>query len=935
MERGLAGALLEGYRVLTEGSGEVGAARYVYDNLVEPVRRLLCSKEVQSGIYRVVCGKQDGLNLEIPSPENGGLSGWHVVFGRGTGTPRYYPEKKTISIPVTPFLRPVPGAKDKDGTAEIDPVMSANGTLMDRPDRFLKCLFRSWGFHGKNAAGTICLRDTLLHEGLHLYDDLFNPGMHPGKSRPDLTGADRKAAAAMGSADRDVSRTASSAELSRDAAFPPWYRSAKFYKDDVKSMSDFRRSFPQKDVDAYNVAGRVKPYTRTPAQSDDFSRMEKPHNKYMYWNLTHSNMETRAYLMEQLPSLLMNKRHGHPYDPKEIVPRIVEHAFSVPEPSGKPATHGEYADSVSAANDRDAWRNRVKESILPGAKKSVARRAWQLVSAINAIDPPDDMGLNERMALLDRYMKSQRGRTEAAGIAGNALLEGKGMVCRIIDGARDALVRRGMDKELANRTVLLTRKMFFDPFASPGANPVTDPEFKRMLPMFGYLVHMMVDVYLFGTPRYDREAAENFAARFVEYARTNFRDGLPNIGSLSEFERLAEEIDGNGSLFRPSAEDYTAIPVESWEELKELSGKYRLGAWCNVDSRSDWDRYSLYGSGRFYLLVRDGTDGSTVDKRAVIGIVVNQYGKVVYAFDRENDVVDKTAVQALASELGLDSPEASGFGDAIDLLNGGYGNPEEIYPFCEEVWDSVYIVGEFPKDRGDRYAMLCRVGDRYEYTGRTFDDYARVSGFDGLLVIDGRELYSLASGGTIFRVPGDLTIRGKATALDREGMMIPVFRGDTVVNCLCPDDRNPKLLLDAGNDVPVDSVEFHTKSRGKSETVERMSPGDYWVVVTASGDSFIVTSAGAKLEGEPGIPAGDSGMTTFSLSDNGYYAAKVQRTAGEPVQWFLMRNGKNVFDKPFAEIYRDSEDDYRIDLVNSDGTMYIFDPYTEKLEKMP
>ena len=74
---------------------------------------------------------------------------------------------------------------------------------------------------------------------------------------------------------------------------------------------------------------------------------------------------------------------------------------------------------------------------------------------------------------------------EALNSGYRAILEGKGMVCRIIDGTRDGLVQaRGMSKELANQVVLATRHLFLDPLAAPGVSPTTDPTFKKMLPLF-------------------------------------------------------------------------------------------------------------------------------------------------------------------------------------------------------------------------------------------------------------------------------------------------------------------------------------------------------------------------------------------------------------------------------------------------------------------
>ena len=135
---------------------------------------------------------------------------------------------------------------------------------------------------------------------------------------------------------------------------------------------------------------------------------------------------------------------------------------------------------------------------------------------------------------------------EAANEAYEALFEGKGMVCRIIDGARDSLVSRGIPRDTANALVIKTRQLFFDPFAAPGVNPTTDPEFKKMLPLFPKLADTMLSRFKFGTQEYDQAGAEEFARYKAESGLdANSVWGLPEfVNSASRDYRLKPDSFG-------------------------------------------------------------------------------------------------------------------------------------------------------------------------------------------------------------------------------------------------------------------------------------------------------------------------------------------------------------------------------------------------------
>lgn len=510
---------------------------------------------------------------------------------------------------------------------------------------------------------------------------------------------------------------------------------------------------------------------------------------------------------------------------------------------------------------------------------------------------------------------------EAASLAFSALFEGKGMVCRIIDGTRDYLVSRGMPKEEANDTVLKVRQMFFDPFASPGRHPTTDPEFKKMLPLFFETTMLMVNVFNYGTSRYDRERAEGFAPKFVAYVREHFPDGAPRL-PMSEFLGMVEEIDAGKPAFSPRVGDYRYIRVHDWEELKELSGIYGLDAWCNVKNPSDWDRYSLNGQGKFYLLYTDDA-AETYGKLSVIGITVNHYGKIVYAFDRDNDCVDRDAVRQIAEHYGLNRPFAVDFGTAMDLVRHGY-SCREVYPYFNEL-DSRHAAVGFD----DRDDMCILDTDSWDYASDTFTELSRVRNSDALLILDGTKLYDLGREEVILDTGSLGGLWLKPGGYDPDTMLFWLTAdGGRPVNAVCIDDSSPEMLLDIDNATPVAKAVFTPATPGKFPTVSGMEPGDFWVVAAGDGQ-YIVTSPGNRLDECKFVedPAG-TGINVV-LSASGYYM-HIEGRPGEDRRYFLMKDGRRVFDREFADAGR--EDDGSIFLIDDEGE-YRFDPETGNVRK--
>lgn len=503
------------------------------------------------------------------------------------------------------------------------------------------------------------------------------------------------------------------------------------------------------------------------------------------------------------------------------------------------------------------------------------------------------------------------------------------MVCRIIDGTRDMLVSRGMDKYQANNTVLKVRQLFFDPFAAPGNNPTTDPEFKKMLPLFPVVTMYFLDQFRYGTPRYDREGAERFSIRFVAYAKEHFANGAPDI-DLGAFATIANEIAGQktGMSFNPK--DYDYIQVTSWEQMRDLAREYRLDTWCIAKYEEDWDKFTLRGQGKFYLLVTENAEHTDGDND-VIGITVNHYGRIAAAYNRANICVDVDAVTQLAGSLGLTQPFALDFSAGLDLVRAGYSY-DEVFPYYEDL-DNGYVVVGFDGTNGARGKCIL-APDSKRYASDVFMDIDKVSDCDFLYILDCINLYDVERDRSILHLREHGSFSLPSDGYDRDTRLYWLTSSTGTrrrINAISVEDSNPTLLIDEANRTPIHDAEFHTINR-KYPTVENMSNWDFWLLNTAEG-MRIVTRPGMKLDECKLVPSHTGDGWNDVLTPNGYYI-NVARNGGVHGRiYYLMKDGKRVFDCPFQDAGRDSSTSYDIYLVTMSGDEYHFDPFTGKTRK--
>jgi len=394
-------ALMNGYRVLAEGAGEVGAASFVYQHIVKPVKAYLERDDVMRALYAVATRKsgETAVRLQVrmageKEPE------YRVVFSTEATMPEYRPKQKCIVIPLYMYARPLPGIQEKS------PGNSFAGTL----EEFKERLRASWSFEGTNRDGEACLRDTLLHEGMHMYDDIYVKGMQGHRtSRQDRSRASREESAPTLKKRVDMQKE----DLERDSLFNPTYRNIAFGRHDMDAINMTRYGVTPEDMAAYREALAIDEPRRTPGQQEIVDRMNRKIARYDHWKATHSHPESRAYLMEQLPGLLERKKDGKPLDPEKTVREMFNRAFLIPPEPKKPVIedsmgHLQYAQELAQYNRAMAQRQKVIDNVLPDARESFLRRARKIVDAINAVDTPEWETLGAKIEDVREYLEKGR-----------------------------------------------------------------------------------------------------------------------------------------------------------------------------------------------------------------------------------------------------------------------------------------------------------------------------------------------------------------------------------------------------------------------------------------------------------------------------------------------------------------------------------------------
>lgn len=497
---------------------------------------------------------------------------------------------------------------------------------------------------------------------------------------------------------------------------------------------------------------------------------------------------------------------------------------------------------------------------------------------------------------------------EAASAAFSALFEGGGgMVKHTMDRARDSIMAQaGLSKDEAEDLVRKTRNIFFDGFAAPGTNPVNDPEFKRMMPLFSKAVYVMHNMLDYGTPDFDMTRALDAGVKFVNYMRG------PDGDRVLASEHPGDEVPWDSFTgFEPETsvhpEEWDCREVRDYDEMCRLSETLHLGKWCVVQNEPDWDTHTRKGGARFFVFTRR-PEFASGDYNDVLGVVVSPYGKVLCAYNRGDRAVISTVARELVHYHGVDEPVAT-VDSAWDLMNrpedirecdGKDTSPEAVFREIRPLGRKRWLVTTHGRPMMN---VLCQEpGMKYSFLTDWKNDIEPFGKDSGCLVLDGKSLYDMGTD-TEVRIPKGFEVfwRGSGEFLDGDGRVVPLRKagGKEPVNALCISDRKPTLLLQEENDVPLLEVECHDSPDGYVPATFELSDGKYLLVTTGEG-MFVMDSPQKPLADCPRVPPEDSGKVS-SISRDGVYVSWGYGAGGRK-EYFLKRDGNDLVGRGYAQI---------------------------------
>lgn len=430
MEPGLARALMDGHRTLTEGAGDTRALDTIFTFCLRPIFDQLYCRENEMKVIELV-QKKSGYFRVTPKIQLEEFKGMDLMVGIATtpygANPRWFAENdrggeyiphgqaggERIWIPVQPFMclteDDVRSGKFDALTnplyfySEYGCIPTPKSMLGYGPAAIARLWGYAWDFRGRNRLGSICLRDTLVHELIHAYDHHFNRGMD--MSGETFTREDRKHLGEIGRLNADPVANAAAIKYHADRdklaleQMSPWYRVTRFGKNDAEQLSRDRNSVDLTTLDKGRTLqmqldeGRRNYGSLTDSEKSILKNYRDTVGRYKYQLYHMSNRELKSYLLEQVPSLLLRKEQGKPLDPKSTTMELANHVFDI-------------QDRVEGNASFNARQDRHASAVLPDAKRSVYRRAYALVSAINELDLPDDMPLGQKIYRLKMHMDS-------------------------------------------------------------------------------------------------------------------------------------------------------------------------------------------------------------------------------------------------------------------------------------------------------------------------------------------------------------------------------------------------------------------------------------------------------------------------------------------------------------------------------------------------
>jgi hypothetical protein len=513
---------------------------------------------------------------------------------------------------------------------------------------------------------------------------------------------------------------------------------------------------------------------------------------------------------------------------------------------------------------------------------------------------------------------------EAANHAFCVLFEGAG-VSKTFSRARHMLIDKGYTPEDAAEIVHRIKNAVYDPLATPGVNPETDPKVKKYMDWFLKITEYVADNIM---PRFYDDIKDTRAQQRIAHLGEGLRDIWREYKDQPFYTWMLSKADGNLNykVNTQPVPGYTLIPVKTCEELRQKLTE--LGAddvqWC-IKSNGPWENYSSHGTNQFYILFNPNKPKT--DNMSIIGTFVTPQMRVANSFNRDNNPVSFITTTEYLRSAGL---EMADYNNLESALSDDMYDLAELVDDCTEITSNVFLV--YSESNGGYNVVVYNDG-HYSVIMPDWvpDNTCRVihDGDKAYYATDGTNVYSLrAPYEKCGSVPAGLTITDDFVVDD--ALIVAVTRGNKMVNVYDLDEN--ELLLDPDSDVPITDVRFWSTWLPKEQrhlefANTKFNKQSYWILsyeshydkpIAGPEKFYVVTQQGQNLADCPCVEV-PRGFRLREISRNGkFYSLEREVHTREEVErnnprTYLMSDDKKVLPDPYRNI-----DD------NGDGIWYIY-----------
>lgn len=526
---------------------------------------------------------------------------------------------------------------------------------------------------------------------------------------------------------------------------------------------------------------------------------------------------------------------------------------------------------------------------------------------------------------------------EAANSAFSALFEGSG-VSRVMSKARHWLIDNyEVNPDDAVDIVHAVKNSVFDPLAADGAKPELDPTFKKYIHLFPCVLEYLFRTILGncnGIGNTEKTRLSMFGEAFRNYLRQLPGNEVPE--TLEQWRLGRIDHDGSALTSRNSSGDrgYKILRPKSSEEL--VSALAEIGAtdvpWC-IQDESHWDTYSNHGKSTFYLLYNSSMDKS--NPLSVLGVFVTESGYISHSFNRVNNSVTRTETAGIMQSCGIDVAMPGDMNAAIDLVNDGVYDMDDIVDDMEEIGYNMYLA----TSETENLSNVLRMEKKHDYSIKYYPifpkwlpkDKIHVN-YDNYIAYDDTTIYSL-DGYELHHAPEGFTFGDDAGDYGDCGL-ICLRRGNATVNIF--DTKSGHTLLAIDSSIPFDDsdMRFWAETSGKESELESPSidfrdPRSYWTlfadrqykkiesskrpICLGSKTAYVVNKPGVNLADCPKITAPDDFCVRNVSKDARSYV--IERKNNGTDYWhasYLICDGKPVNDKGMSSIDYDGDDSWTL-----------------------